>query len=295
MFNINYSISIVFFTLISIANLSAQEEMLLYPNGAPGAMGVEDKDKPSLYLYFAKENTHGGAVMICPGGGYGHLAMDHEGKQIAEWYNSLGIHAFVLKYRLGNHKGTGYQHPTMLNDAKRGIRIIRTNAKEWGINPDKIGVMGFSAGGHLASTLGTHFDDGHPEAEDPIEQASSLPNFMVLGYPVISLHTKYVHAGSRRNLLGGTPNSEEVANLSNETQVSALTPPTFLFHTDQDRAVPPENSVLFYLALREAGIPAELHIYEKGRHGVGFAPDDAVLSTWKDRLKDWLRNRRLLE
>ena len=295
MSNLKFSIVIALLTLFSISYLQAQKEMLLYPNRAPAAMGNEDKDKPALFLYFAKENLTGGAVMICPGGGYGHLAMDHEGKQIAEWYNSLGVHAFVLRYRLGNHEGTGYQHPTMLNDAKRGIRTIRTNAKEWGINPDKIGIMGFSAGGHLASTLGTHFDDGDQEAIDPIERASSLPNFMVLGYPVISLNTKYVHAGSRRNLLGATPNSKEVSSLSNETQVSALTPPTFLFHTDEDRAVPPENSVLFYLALREAGIPAELHIYEKGRHGVGFAPDDAILSTWKERLKDWLGNRGVVD
>ncbi len=275
--------------------LRAQEELLLYPDGAPGALGDRPEDKPSLFVYLAPAGqATGAAVMICPGGGYGHLAMDHEGKQVAQWFNSLGIHAFVLKYRLGNTEGTAYQHPTMLNDAKRGFRIIRSGAEKWGINPDKIGVMGFSAGGHLASTLGTHFDSGDPQAADLIERASSLPNFMILGYPVISLNSRYAHAGSRRNLLGATPRQENVDSLSNDTQVSALTPPTFLFHTDEDTAVPPENSIRFYLALREAGVPAELHIYEKGRHGVGFAPDDPVLSTWAARLRDWLGNRGVL-
>ena len=278
--------------LLSPVLLPAQKELLLYPQGAPGAIGQEPKDKPSLFIYLADvDKATGAAVMICPGGGYGHLAMEKEGTKIAQWYNSLGVHAFVLKYRLGNPEGTEYQHPAMLNDARRGLRIIRSGAQKWGIDPDRIGVMGFSAGGHLASTLGTHFDDGRPEAEDPVERVSCLPNFMVLAYPVISLNTKYVHAGSRRNLLGATPRTEDVDFLSNETQVKPLTPPAFLFHTDADTAVPAENSVRFYLALREAGIPAELHIYEKGRHGVGFAPDDPVLSTWKDRLADWLKNR----
>lgn len=281
--------------LLCPSSLPAQEELLLYPNGTPGALGEASKDKPSLFFYLADaDKATGAAVMICPGGGYGHLAMEKEGTNIAEWYNGLGVHAFVLKYRLGNPEGTEYQHPAMLNDARRGLRIIRSGAGKWGVNPDKIGVMGFSAGGHLASTLGTHFDGGRPDADDPVERVSSLPNFMVLAYPVISLNTKYVHAGSRRNLLGATPRMEDVNNLSNETQVKPLTPPTFLFHTDEDTGVPPENSVLFYLALREAGIPAELHIYEKGRHGVGFAPDDPVLSTWKDRLEDWLRNREVV-
>lgn len=275
--------------------LFSQEQMLLYPEGAPGAIGDEEKDQPALFIYRAPEaGATGAAVMICPGGGYVNLAMDHEGRQIAEWYNNLGIHAFVLRYRLGNGEGTAYRHPTMLEDAKRGFRTIRANAEEWGINPDKIGVMGFSAGGHLASTLGTHFDNGNPSAADPIERVSSLPNFMVLGYPVISLNTEYAHRGSRRALLGPTPSPAAVDSLSNETQVSPLTPPTFLFHTDEDSGVPPENSILFYLALRRAGVPAELHIYEKGSHGVGFAPDDPVLSTWPERLEDWLRNRGVL-
>jgi acetyl esterase/lipase len=270
------------------------EPTFLYPQGAPGAMGTADKDKPALFHFPApKDKATGAAVMICPGGGYVVHAMDHEGMQIAKWYNELGIHAFVLRYRLGNWDNPSYRHPTMLEDAKRGFRIIRDRAADLGINPNKIGVMGFSAGGHLASTLGTHFDDGQVDAVERIEHQSCLPNFMVLGYPVISLK-EYAHAGSRRFLLGPTPSKAAVDSLSNHTQVSALTPPTFLFHTDEDSAVPPENSVLFYLACRKAGVPAELHIYEKGKHGVGFAPQDPVLSTWKDRLKDWLKVRGML-
>ncbi|MEN0051653.1 MAG: alpha/beta hydrolase [Bacteroidota bacterium] len=283
-----------FFTIFFLTQQMAAQSvdtLLLYPEGAPDALGKETKDIPTLMTYFApKEKASGAAVMICPGGGYAALAMDHEGVQIAEWYNSLGIHAFVLKYRLGKWDGSGYQHPTMLNDAKRGFRMIRANAEKWGLDPHRIGVMGFSAGGHLASTLATHFDDGNLESDDFIERVSCLPNFLVLGYPVISFQ-EYAHNGSRRFLLGPTPTMEQVENLSNHKQVSVLTPPTFLFHTNEDRGVPPENSVLFYLALRAKNVPAELHIYEKGRHGLGFAEDNPVLSTWKDRLKDWLRHR----
>ncbi len=271
------------------------ETILLYPDGAPDAKGTAEKDIPTLTFYKADESkATGAAVMICPGGGYANLAMDHEGKQIAEWYQSLGIHAFILKYRLGEWDGSGYQHPTMINDAKRGFRIVRANAEKWNINPNEIGVMGFSAGGHLASTLGTHFDDGNPKAEDFIEQVSCLPNFMVLGYPVISF-MEYAHSGSRRFLLGPTPSMRDVKDLSNHKQVSVLTPPTFLFHTNEDKGVVPENSVLFYLALRKHNVPAELHIYERGKHGVGFAQDDPVLSSWSDRLKDWLGNRGVLD
>ncbi|MEM9885595.1 MAG: alpha/beta hydrolase [Bacteroidota bacterium] len=284
--------TLLFFYMSSFAQ--SVDTLLLYPEGAPDALGTAEADIPTLTAYYApKDKATGGAVMICPGGGYAALAMDHEGKQIAEWFQSLGIHAFVLKYRLGKWDGSGYQHPTMLNDAKRGFRIIRSSAQKWNIDPHRIGIMGFSAGGHLASTLATHFDDGQTDAKDPIERVSCLPNFLVLGYPVISFQ-EYAHSGSRRFLLGPTPSMTDVENLSNHKQVSVLTPPTFFFHTNEDKGVPPENSVLFYLALREKNIPAELHIYEKGRHGVGFAPDDPVLSSWKDRLKDWLRNRGLL-
>jgi acetyl esterase/lipase len=271
---------------------TGQTEINLWTDSAPGALGNQSIDVPTLTSYLVEnEMAAGSAIMICPGGGYASLAMDHEGKQIAAWLNSIGVHAFILKYRLGNWEGTGYKHPTMIDDAKRAFRIIRYHAKDWNIDPNKLGVMGFSAGGHLASTLGTHFDDGDPNASDPIDRVSCVPNFLILGYPVISFKEWYTHSGSRRFLLGPTPKIEDIQALSNETQVTSLTPPTFLFHTNEDKGVPAENSVAFYLALRKAGVPAEIHIYEKGPHGVGLAPDDPVLSTWKDRLKDWLKNR----
>ncbi|MDQ6708654.1 MAG: alpha/beta hydrolase, partial [Acidobacteriota bacterium] len=225
----------------------------------------------------------GTGVVICPGGGYGALAMDHEGKQVAEWLNSLGVAGFVLEYRLGPK----YHHPIELGDAQRAMRYVRSNAKTFGIEPDRVGIMGFSAGGHLAATAGTHFDT--------VDGVSSRPDFLILCYPVISFTTPYTHKGSMKNLLGENPDPELVKNLSNEVQVTARTPPTFLFHTNGDTGVPAENSVLFYLALRNAGVPAEMHIYQNGKHGVGLAQSDPVLSSWPGRLADWLRVRGLLD
>jgi acetyl esterase/lipase len=269
----------------------AQKVELLWPAGAPGALGSEDRDKPSITIRLADPaKANGTAVIVCPGGGYGNLAMDHEGAQIAAWLNNLGISAFILKYRLGPI----YHHPAPLQDAQRALRTIRSRAKEYKIDPNRIGVWGFSAGGHLASTTGTHFDDGKPSASDPIDRVSSRPDFMILAYPVISLTTEYVHKGSRKNLLGDPYDPALAEQLSNEKQVTSRTPPTFLFHTDDDAGVPVENSVLFFLALKKAKVPAEMHIYQKGKHGVGLAQSDPVLSTWPDRLKDWLQIRGLL-
>lgn len=259
------------------------EWTLLWLRGAPGAQGNADSDKPALGIYLPPGGkANGTAVVVCPGGGYGNLALDHEGRQIAAWLNNLGVAAFVLRYRLGPK----YHHPIELGDVQRALRFVRTKAAEFGVAPDRIGIWGFSAGGHLASTAGTHFDAGNPDAADPIDRAGCRPDFMILAYPVISLATEYVHKGSMRNLLGAEPDPALVENLSNERQVTARTPPTFLFHTNEDKGVPAENSLLFYEALRKAGVPAELHIYERGRHGVGLAPSDPVLSTWPARLAD---------
>ena len=276
----------------ALALLAAEPQtIVLWPEGAPGAVGNEDADRPTLTVYLPPaERAVPTGVVVCPGGGYAKLAMDHEGRQVAEWLNSLGVAAFVLKYRLGPR----YRHPAPLEDAKRALRLVRSRAGEFRIVPDRIGVWGFSAGGHLASTLATHFDAGNPAAADPIERVSCRPDFAILAYPVISFASEYAHKGSRRNLLGDNPDPALVENLSNEKQVTAQTPPTFLFHTNEDQGVPAENSVLFYLALRRAGVPAELHIYERGRHGVGLAPNDPVLSSWPQRLADWLRVRGLL-
>jgi len=264
---------------------------LLWPGGAPGAVGGKEADKPSLTIFLPPpEKANGAAVVICPGGAYGFLAVGHEGRDVAKWLNSLGVAGLMLKYR----HAPRYRHPAPLQDARRAIRIARARAKEWRVDPRRIGILGFSAGGHLASTAATHFDDGMPEAKDPIERVSCRPDFLILVYPVISFTTKYTHRGSMRNLLGKNPDPKLVESLSNEKQVTARTPPTFLIHAGGDRGVPPENSVLFYLALRKAGVPAELHIYEKGGHGFGLAPRDPVLSTWPTRCAEWMRARGLL-
>ena len=267
--------------------LLAQEPKaeLLWPAGAPGALGSEPADQPSLTPFvLPKGSGTGAAIVVCPGGSYVNLSMDKEGYAVAKWLNTLGVSAFVLKYRLGPR----YHHPIELGDAQRAIRIVRSRAGEYGLQADRIGIMGSSAGGHLASTAGTHFDAGNAGAAEAIDRASSRPDFLVLCYPVISFGT-FAHAGSKRNLLGENPDPKLVENLSNELQVTKDTPPTFLFHTTADATVPVENSVLFYSALRKAGVPAELHIYERGPHGVGLAPNDPVLSTWSARLADWLR------
>jgi acetyl esterase/lipase len=267
--------------------LAAQEPKaeLLWPAGAPGALGSEPADQPSLTPFVLPKGTgSGAAVVICPGGSYVNLSMDKEGYAVAKWLNTLGVSAFVLKYRLGPR----YHHPIELGDAQRAIRMVRSRAAEYGLQPDRIGIMGFSAGGHLASTAGTHFDAGNAGAAEAIDRAGSRPDLLILCYPVISF-TTFVHAGSKKNLLGDNPDPALVENLSNELQVTKDTPPTFLFHTTTDATVPVEDSVMFYSALRKAGVPAELHIYERGPHGVGLAPNDPVLSTWPARLADWLK------
>jgi len=258
----------------------------LWPAGAPHAQGAAEADQPAVSLYLPPGRKVQTAVVVCPGGGYRGLAMDHEGDQIARWLNSLGVTAFVLRYRLGPK----YRHPVELGDVKRAIRTARSRAAELGFLPSRIGVWGFSAGGHLASSAATHFDSGDPSAADPIDRLSSRPDFAVLAYPVITFTQEpYVHKGSRNALLGDAPPPELVRQMSTELHVSKDTPPVFLFHTNADTGVPPENSVLFYMALRKAGVPAEMHIYEQGPHGVGLGAFDAALGTWPGRLADWMR------
>ena len=263
-------------------------EIPLWKGGAPGAP-TKPQDEPVLFLYRpAASMATKAAVVVCPGGGYGHLAMEKEGSKIAEWLNSFGVAAFVLRYR---HAGTGHMHPTPMLDGQRAIRTVRARASEWGVDPKKIGVMGFSAGGHLASTLGTHFDTGNVKASDPIDRVGSRPDFMILCYPVISLVADYTHTGSRDNLLGKKPDPKLVRSLSNEFQVTSETPPTFLLHTDEDHYVPTENSIAFYLALRHAGVPAELHIYRNGGHGVGLAKGVPGTSDWPARCRAWIETQ----
>jgi acetyl esterase/lipase len=285
-----FLLSLEVFFAAAISAFAGPETQLLWPDGAPGALGTEDADRPSLQICLPASKAVGTGVVVCPGGGYGGLATDHEGKQVADWLNSLGAAAFILKYRLGPR----YHHPAPLQDAQRALRTVRSNAQAFGVRPDRIGIWGFSAGGHLSATAGTHFDAGDPNAADPIERVSSRPDFLILAYPVISFTAEYSHRGSRKNLLGDALDPALVENLSNEKQVTAQTPPTFLFHTDEDTGVPPENSIAFYLALRKAGVPAEMHIYQRGQHGVGLALKDPALSSWPGRLADWMRVRGLL-
>jgi acetyl esterase/lipase len=264
----------------------------LWAGAAPGALGAEDRDIPAITVFLPRnvaQNTP--AVIICPGGGYTNLASNHEGRQVANYFNSLGVAAFVLRYRLGPR----YHHPIELGDAQRAIRTIRSRASEWRLDPSRIGIMGFSAGGHLAMTASTRFDAGNAAAADAIDRAGSRPDFTILGYPVISMVETWTHQGSKTNLLGNNPDPELAKSLSGELSVTKETPPTFLFHTNADAAVPPENSVHYYLALRKAGVPAEMHIFERGPHGVGLANDDPALSEWSKLLANWLRVRGIVK
>jgi acetyl esterase/lipase len=284
----------IIFLGLAAAALFAQDPQTvkLWTGDAPGALGSEDRDQPTLTIYLPRAGTSAGTgVIVCPGGGYRALADNHEGRQVANWLNSYGITAFVLKYRLGPR----YHHPIELGDAQRAIRMVRSRAKDFSIAPDHLGIWGFSAGGHLAATTGTHFDAGKADATDPIDREGSRPDFMILAYPVMSFTTPYTHKGSLQNLLGDNPDPKLVENLSNELQVTPQTPPTFLFHTSGDTGVPAENSVLFYMALRKAGVPAEMHIFEKGPHGVGLGGADPALHEWPNLLVLWFRTRGLLK
>ena len=264
----------------------------LWEPAAPGALGNEDQDIPTLAVYLPVDPSRTRtAVIVAPGGSYGMLASNHEGRQVANWFNALGVTAFVLKYRLGPR----YHHPTELGDAQRAMRLVRSRAGEFGYATDRIGIIGFSAGGHLASTLGTHFDGGNPMAADPVDRTSCRPDFLILGYPVISMSAPYTHDWSKHNLLGDNASPQLREQLSNELHVTGQTPPTFLLSTTEDTVVPVENTVAFYMALHKAGVPAEMHVFEKGPHGVGLDLGDPVLGLWPTLLANWLRGRGLLE
>lgn len=250
-----------------------------------GILRISGVTVPTITAYIApKEKATGAAVMICPGGGYGILAASHEGSDFAKWFNERGISAFVLKYRLPNEKAMTSQHEVPLMDAMQGMKIIRQHASEWKIDPNKIGVMGFSAGGHLAATLSTHYNLGKNASEE------AKPNFSLLIYPVISLTPEISHGGSRDNLLGPDKSEELIKYYSNELQVSSKTPPAFLIHAEDDGAVPVENSIAYYLALKKLKIPAEMHLYPIGGHGYGFRTEGkGSLVNWPAALEGWLR------
>lgn len=266
---------------------------LLWPNGAPGAKGTADNDKPTLISYLAEggaPETGRTAIVICPGGGYGGLAMDHEGHQIGKWCNENGISGFICNYR---HRGKGYGQPAPLQDAQRAVRMVRSRAKELGVDPKKIGVLGFSAGGHLASTVVTMFDDGKADAEDPVEKVSSRPDFGILCYPVIAFEQEFTHKGSQHNLLGKDASPELIAQWSTEKRVTPQTPPVFLWHTFEDSAVPPMNSIVFYQAMVANKVPGELHVFEKGQHGIGLGKATPASGDWSNAALRWLEARKL--
>ncbi|EFM12647.1 esterase/lipase-like protein [Paenibacillus curdlanolyticus YK9] len=256
----------------------------LWPEGAPYAAGEQEQDRPHLIPYLLHSEKSVSAVIVCPGGGYEFLA-DHEGGPIAQWLNENGIAAFVLKYRVAP-----YKHPVPLMDVQRAIRLVRLRAAEWNIDASHIGILGFSAGGHLASTAATHFDDGQAEAADPAERLSCRPDVAVVCYPVISMG-EFRHNGSRENLLGHNPTEAEIALLSNELQVTPSTPPAFIWHTMEDDIVPVENALLFASALRRNGVPFELHVYEREGHGMGLAEWEPSARTWPNLCAEWLRKQ----
>jgi acetyl esterase/lipase len=294
-----------FLLLLSRSNVIAQDINLpLWPEGKiPNSISSGEKEKwdsldilwvrnvqvPAISVYFpTKKTATGQAVVICPGGGYNNLAYNWEGSDPARWLAAKGIVAIVLKYRLPEPKSNVNPTLSPLMDAKRAIRIARFYAGKWGIQKNKIGIMGFSAGGHLASTAGTHFDAGISSAADSIEQQSSRPDFMVLVYPVISMSKNIMHRGSRNRLIGQNPDSATAKLYSNELQVTKDTPPTFLLHTTDDRTVPVENSLLFYQALKDNGVAAEMHIFPKGGHGFAMGTGYGAVEKWMDICHEWI-------
>ena len=265
----------------------AQPTFPLWPDGAPGALGTADKDIPTLTVQTADPAVATGAAMVVlPGGGYGGLAA-HEGKGYADWLVTNGVTCFVLKYRLGS---AGYRHPVMLQDAARAVRVVRARAEEFKIDPRRVGIIGSSAGGHLASTLLTHFDAGKTDAADAVERQSSRPDLGILCYAVISMGAN-THQGSKNNLLGKDPSPELVKMLSNELQVTKETPPCFLWHTVEDKAVKVENSLDFAGALQRAGVPFDLHVYQKGAHGLGLGKNHP----WAADCLFWLREQKFVK
>ncbi|ALJ04969.1 esterase [Pseudalgibacter alginicilyticus] len=271
-----------------IPNSQNSEELEIITN--TDIIRISKVQEPTLEVYLpSKKNNTGKAVVICPGGGYQALAYDWEGIDIAKWFNTKGIAAFVLKYRLPDSKSIKVSYEAPLQDAQRAIRLLRFHAEKWHINKNKIGVMGFSAGGHLASTLGTQFNYPNHFKESNVDIISARPDFMVLLYPVVTMKSNFTHKGSRNSLLGKIPDEKLVEKFSNELHVSKNTPPTFIVHSGDDELVPVENSLNFYNALRSNNVKTEMHIYPYGGHGFSLAIGKDYLQTWPDRLYDWLK------
>lgn len=284
------------FLVFNIQILFAQtDSVYLYDGKAPMAINDTYRDKPTIHIYKSTlSSANGSSVIIFPGGGYGHLAKNHEGMEIAKWFNSIGIHAFVVHYRLGS---SGYRHPIMLMDAQRSMWWVRQNANKYGIDTSKIGIIGFSAGGHLASSLGTHFQSYVENCLTKTETQYQLrPAFMILGYPVISMDNEITHKGSKKNLLGENPEDYLVKLMSNELQINTLTPPTFIFHSSDDKVVVVENSIRFYQGLVKYNVPAEIHIFATGNHGYGMVKERGIAAnSWGNLCKSWLITQKIIQ
>jgi acetyl esterase/lipase len=276
--------------LMTVIPAQSQQRIFLY--ASPETVMIKGFDTTAPFMdYYPSANASSSktAVLICPGGGYTHLAWDKEGVVPARFFNENGIDAFVLRYRLNNGKQEGHRYPAQYNDVTTAMRIIRSRAAEWHIDPDKTGVMGFSAGGHLASTAATILQKGDAAASDPLARIGTRPSFAILIYPVITMDTLFAHRGSRDMLLGKTPETALIDALSTEKRVSADTPPVFLVHADDDKTVPVQNSISFFSALKKYKIPASMFIYDHGGHGFGTAPADPVLSQWQKLCLQWMQ------
>ncbi len=285
-------LTLVILLMITQQAAHSQQRIFLYPSSEGIIHKGFDTIAPFMDYYPSKNpSPHKTAVVICPGGAYTMLAWEKEGILPAKFFNEHGINAFVLHYRLNNHQQEGHHYPAQYNDLTTAIRIVRSRAAEWHIDPEKTGVMGFSAGGHLASTATTIFQKANPEATNSPEKFSSRPSFSILIYPVISMDTLFGHRYSREMLLGRIPAEALVADLSTEKRVTAETPPVFLIHADDDKAVPPQNSIAFYEALKKNKVPASLYIYDHGGHGFGMAPGDALLNQWPLQCVQWLQRQ----
>ena len=297
------------FVFLSNITLAQQETIKIWPGKIPNSIDnpsyhedtvyVNGKSpriskviSPTLTFYpAAKDKGNGAAVIICPGGGYGRLAIDHEGYMVAAWFNKIGVSAFVLKYRLPSDLIMEDKSIGPLQDAQEALRIVRRHAQMWNIDPHKVGLIGFSAGGHLASTVSTHYNEKTYEVKDGV---SSRPDFSIFIYPVISMDTTITHRGSRDALLGKKPSQDMVIRFSNELQVTSDTPPAFLVHAADDTIVPVQNSINYLLAMKKHGVPGELHMYEKGGHGFGLGKTTGTESTWPEACKNWLTTHGLL-
>ena len=301
---------IIIFLTLSINSNGQLAKIELYPEGVECLSVIKQKidfdesgriyrkvANPQIWYYPSQKSKSvkdKAAVLIIPGGGYEALWIDKEGVDVAKWLNGLGISAFVLKHRIPYWEGKECRSDVALADAQRAMRIIRKNSKKWEINPKKIGVLGFSAGGHLASTLSTHHDQGIRRSNLEIEKFASRPDFSILIYPVVTMKQPYVHMGSRKSLIGNAPSNEIVEYYSNEMQVKADTPPAILIHSDNDLGVLVENSVNYYLALRKHKIPAALHVWEDGGHGYGLAKGQGSIKDWPNICQNWMIQRKLI-